>query len=105
MQPSLALSLLEGRMLRAKTVDVAATELPLETTRRVPVLSVATGEEAAIRSPALDLQEALEEMLTRRQLGAMHPATVLALALGGLGVVAVCSAFWVTAARMLISLI
>lgn len=69
----------------------------------LPHLSVATGHESAVRSPALELQEALGGMLTQTGTRAPRPAAALALAAGVVGVAGVCLAFWVSLARVFIS--
>jgi len=69
----------------------------------LPHLAVATGQESAVRSPALELQEALEGMLTQTDTRSPRPVAVMALALGAVSVAAVCAAFWVSLARVLIS--
>lgn len=69
----------------------------------LPHLGVATGLECAVRSPALALQEALEGMLTHTDARSPRPAAAVALVAGAVGVAALCAAFWVSLARLLIS--
>lgn len=68
-------------------------------------LSLASGEERPVRSPALELQEALEAMLAANTRPAVRPAAAAALALGAAGVLAACAAFWFSLARTLIAAI
>ena len=63
----------------------------------------ASGHEAAARSPALELQEALEVMLVAPRQRTVRPAAALALTLGVTGVAGVCTLFWLSLARMLMS--
>lgn len=73
------------------------------TSASLPHLAVATGHEGVVRSPALELQEALEGMLSQPHTRSPRPAAAAALAFGAAGLAAVCAAFWVSLARLLIS--
>lgn len=75
-----------------------------ETPARVSALSLASGEERPIRSPALELQEALEEMLNAPVAHAPRPMNAMGLGLGLLTVAGACAAFWISLGRVLISL-
>jgi len=79
--------------------DMAAT------VSEAPALSLASGDERSVRSPALELQETLEEMLAARA-APQQPSTTSAVALGiGLvSVAGVCAAFWISIGRVLMSL-
>lgn len=66
-------------------------------------LYVASGSEAAARSPALELQETLEAMLVAPSARTVRPTAALALALSAAGIVGACAVFWVSLARMLMS--
>lgn len=90
----------------AQAVQASLQDGPavVATEREVPRLSVASGREASVRSPALDLQEALESMLTvAKPRPVVQPAAAISLALGATAVATVCAAFWITLARMVIS--
>lgn len=66
-------------------------------------LYVASGDEAAARSPALEMQEALEVMLAASGQRTVNAVAAVTVALGAAGVIGVCAAFWVSLARLLIS--
>lgn len=86
-----------------KTAILDAPALPA-TPSPLPRLALASGSEPGVRSPALELQEALEIMLAvpeRRPSPRLTSA--VALTLGGASVVGVCAAFWLTIARLVIS--
>lgn len=90
-------------MSGAQFVEATDPSFGPATPARLPHLAVATGQESAVRSPALELQEALEGMLTQTGTRSPRPAAVMALAVGATGVALVCAAFWVSLARFVIS--
>lgn len=75
-----------------------------ETHAVASALSLASGDEQPVRSPALELQEALEEMFSTRASPAPEPRNVVALSLGLIAVAGICGAFWIGVGRMLIAL-
>jgi hypothetical protein len=81
-------------------VEAAAETLPAPS-----ALSLASGNERPVRSPALELQEALQEMLAMEAVPAPKPAAALTLGVGLIGIAGVCAAFWVGVGRVLIALI
>ncbi|HEY8572885.1 hypothetical protein [Phenylobacterium sp.] len=78
--------------------ETAATE------SAAPALSLASGDERPVRSPALELQEALQEMLAARVAPQPQPSVTLAFGLGLISVAGVCAAFWIAVGRLVISL-
>lgn len=92
-------------MSRAKHMWTASK--PREATPRAVRmhLGIASGTEAPVRSPALELQEALEDKV--RFLASRSPprrAIVASLGLGLIAIVFACAAFWFAVGRMLLSL-
>lgn len=75
-----------------------------ETPPAVSALSLASGDERPVRSPALELQEALEEMLNAPVAHTPRPLNAMALGVGLLTVAGACAAFWISLGRVLISL-
>ena len=57
---------------------------------------VATGDEAPVPSPALELQRALDEMFTSTPVRRVDYRRGLAMTAASLGVITACSAFWWT---------
>jgi hypothetical protein len=80
-------------------------EAPAATQGANPALSLASGDERPIRSPALELQEALQEMLGIEAAPAPKPARAMAVGVALIGVAGVCATFWIGLARMVIALI
>ena len=87
-------------------LNIRSSEGPrrAETPPAASALSLASGEERPVRSPALELQEALEEMLNAPVAHAPRPMNAVALGLGLLTVAGACAAFWISLGRVLISL-
>lgn len=92
-------------MARAQSIRLEAVRPAPETKVALAALTVASGEERPVRSPALELQEALEEMLSTAAYPAPRPASAMALGLGLMAAAGVCAAFWISLGRVLISLV
>lgn len=75
----------------------------LETAAACPTLAVATGKETPVRSPAHELQLALQEMLEPRAVAPRRPIAAAALAFGIATSITACGVFWMLVARLVVS--
>jgi hypothetical protein len=92
-------------MSRAQKKRIAGEQWELAPRPRARRLGVASGAEISIRSPALELQEALESRLmflaSRRP---PRPVIATSVGLGLMAVTFACAAFWVAVGQLLLSL-
>jgi hypothetical protein len=81
-------------MAQAHRSDFDVSSELLFARRRSGRLAVATGAEAPVVSPALEMQKALDEMFTAIPPRQTNLARSLALTTAAVATVGVCSAFW-----------
>jgi hypothetical protein len=92
-------------MSRAQNKRIAGKQWELAPRARARRLGLASGAEMPIRSPALELQEALESRLMF--LASRSPPRPIIATSVGVGLMAValaCTAFWVAVGQLLLSL-
>lgn len=85
-------------MTQARRQELATAEDRGDNTPPRSRLSLAKGSEAPVTSPALELQRALDEMLTTTNAPVIDYGRSLIVAAGLFATVATCTAFWWMAA-------
>jgi hypothetical protein len=92
-------------MGKAKRKPIDGLPDALETEGPVYAFGVASGHERAAPSPALELQEYLERMISDRTVTPpQQPLAATALALTITSAAVLCSAFWYSLARLVLSM-